>query len=108
MRSFCSTVTFFALLLGSGGQTADLPDAMTGVALVFRGVAVEQGYEKAEFALTNGTAHSIWFEGYDLEHPVYQVETVRSNRWVIAFAGQCALGSKRLELPAQKSHMFRA
>lgn len=66
----------------------------------------EAGYEKALFAITNGSAKSIWYIGFDLTDPLYRVEVLRSNRWVAETFSVCALAAKRLKLPSTKTVTF--
>ena len=95
-----------ALTDGIAGSAADLPHTKTDVVLTFERVVNEAGHEQAQFAITNCTARSIWFSGYDLKHPLYKVEFMHTNQWVQGFTGWCGVAAKRLELPSQKTSTF--
>lgn len=99
-------ILYLAFLITTLANAADLSDTNANIALIFQHIVGEAGHEKALFAITNGTAKSIWYTGINQTDPFYKIEVLRSNRWAYDGPLRCGLGAKRLELPSTKTATF--
>src|SRR5690242_17756199 len=60
----------------------------------------------AELVITNASRHSVWFAGYSMNSPIYEVQYYMDGRWVNSVLGWCAAGVEMRELQSYAGAKF--
>jgi hypothetical protein len=113
MNTLRPLIVFFILIVvvvGNGNAADSKTEAKSShqdCAVVFRRFYKEFSSEYAEFTLTNATARSVWFAGYDSESPLYEVQILKDGQWEDEDVGWCGVGVERLKLRSNQSTTFR-
>jgi hypothetical protein len=100
----------FVLLFVYGGNAADTaqPKAKPpDISVDFQRFITEHNYQCAEFMVSNCTAHTLWFTGYSLESPVYDVQYLTDGQWEDSQVGWCGVGMDRRPLAAHETIKFK-
>jgi hypothetical protein len=63
-------------------------------------------YWSAELAITNALPHSVWFFGYSIDSPIYQVQYFKDGLWTNSLLGWCGTGVEMRELQSHTSVKF--
>jgi len=95
MRSISTGLLLALAVIGAGCATHNrLPASRDaeGVIVRIERIVSADDHQLAEVSFTNTLSHSIWFAGYGLHSPLYEVEYFRRGRWRDEPIGWCGVG----------------
>ena len=83
-----------------------IPEEFRGM----KGIAVQvtDGPEAMACIVVNGTDGSIWFDGFGISEPFYEVELMKDGKWTKRDAFRCGTGLRKSELKPRHAVRFHA
>jgi hypothetical protein len=103
-----SIITLLVIIWG--GCTTPVPPKINGrtheVGIFFERFANVQGNRYGEFTITNALAHPVWFAGYSLQSPAYEIQSVGEEWGGPLSLWWCGTGIDLRELAPNASAKF--
>ena len=91
-----NTITTFLIALVLISCKKDFSPIATDISIYHTGQSENDRYE---FRVSNNSAESVWYRGYESKYPIYQYSIWRSDGWEGSGPGWCGTGLCVIEFP---------